>query len=141
MAQSQIEYRSGYKYQLVKTCKFDVNIKPEEDIVTDFIDLTAAGLLAVKKGYAWDGPSGPTIDTKNFMRGSLVHDALYQLMRNKLLDKDQWRAQADLELKRICIEDGMSAIRAWYVHRAVHKAASLAADPSHRKEVHLAPGP
>ena len=139
MAQSHIEYKSGYKYQLVNTCEFKVSIKPEEDITTDFIDLTSAGLLTAKKGYAWDGPSGPTIDTKNFMRGSLVHDALYQLMRTEHIEKDKWRAEADLELKRICLKDGMSKIRAWYVHRAVHKAASLAADPSRRKEVQHAP--
>ena len=139
MAQSHIEYKSGYKYQLVNTYEFKVSIKPEEDITTDFIDLTSAGLLTAKKGYAWDGPSGPTIDTKNFMRGSLVHDALYQLMRTEHIEKDKWRAEADLELKRICLKDGMSKIRAWYVHRAVHKAASLAADPRRRKEVQHAP--
>jgi hypothetical protein len=76
---SPIRYRSGYKYQLVDASSVEVNIRPAAQIDTDYIALTADGLLTVKKSYAWDGPSGPTIDTKNFMRGSLVHDALYQL--------------------------------------------------------------
>ena len=52
------------------------------------------------------------------MRGSLVHDALYQLMREGLLDLG-WRETADQELRRVCLEDGMSAIRAWWVYKAV----------------------
>jgi hypothetical protein len=135
---SQIKYRSGYKYQLVEKYLVEVNIRPEEPIDTDYIALTLAGLLTVKKGYAWDGPSGPTIDTKNFMRGSLVHDALYQLMRNELLPAS-CREQADLELHRLCREDGMSAFRAWYVFLGVRKFANFAASPESRKPVLTAP--
>ena len=124
---------------MANTYQITVSIKPEKEIETDYVDLTFAGLLTIKKGYAWDDPSGTTIDTKNFMRGSLVHDALYQLMCDEYINKDKWRAEADLELKRICIEDGMSKIRAWYVHWAVQKAAAPAADPSHRKVVQHAP--
>ncbi len=138
MEQSHIEYRSGYKYQLVESHEVEVNITPEKDVETEYIDLTTRGLLTVKQGYAWDGPSGPTIDTKNFMRGSLVHDALYQLMRNKHIEQN-WRKQADLELKRICREDGMSKLRAWYVHRAVHRAAGSAASPESQKKLYRAP--
>lgn len=75
--------------------------------------------LIVKAGYAWDGPSGPTIDTLNFMRGSLVHDALYQLMRLGHLDKNTYRIFADRELQRICNEDGMWRIRAQFVYWGV----------------------
>ena len=39
--------------------------------------------MIVEKDYAWDGPSGPTIDTSNSMRASLVHDVLYQAMREE----------------------------------------------------------
>lgn len=53
------------------------------------------------------------------MRGSLVHDALYQLMRENHLDEDRWRPTADDILRRLCREDGMSAIRAWYVYQGV----------------------
>ena len=80
-------------------------------------------------GYAWDGPSGPTIDTKNFMRGSLVHDGLYQLMREGLLAHEEYRKSADDLLRDICVEDGMSKFRAWYVHRAVRISGGKSTKP------------
>lgn len=133
-----IRYRSGYKYQLVEHYSVEVNIRPAEPIDTDYIALTTAGLLTVKKSYAWDGPSGPTIDTKNFMRGSLVHDALYQLMRDGYLP-ETFRETADIELHRICREDGMSKFRAWYVLLGVRKGAGFAASPESKKPVLEAP--
>lgn len=116
-----------------------VSVTPDDDIETDYINLTAKGGLTIKKGYAWDGPSGPTIDTPSFMRGSLVHDALYQLMRNGFISKDKWRENADKELKRICIEDGMSRIRAWWVYKGVRLFGDRAASKETRKEVKIAP--
>ena len=139
MAGSHIRYRSGYKYQLVNDYSVTVTINPDENIPTEYITLDKDGVLKIKRGYAWDGPSGPTIDTKNFMRGSLVHDALYQLMRQEKLSKDRWREEADLELKRICLEDGMSRIRAWWVHRGVRLGGDPAASPESRKKIHTAP--
>jgi hypothetical protein len=115
-----IKYRGGYKYQLAESYSILTAIKDLDAVNIDhgFISLTPSGVLTVKKGYAWDGPSGPTIDTKNFMRGSLIHDALYQLMRERLLDVG-WRETADNELRRICREDGMSWVRAWWVYKGV----------------------
>ena len=138
MAKPYIKYRSGYKYQLVEEYAVDINIVPENDVHTDFIELDVEGKLVINKGYAWDGPSGPTTDTLNFMRGSLVHDALYQLMRNGLMDQ-KLRDEADEELKRICLEDGMTRLRAWLVHRGVRLGGGPAASPESLKEIHKAP--
>lgn len=77
-------------------------------------------ILTIREGYAWDGPSGLSIDTKNFMRGSLIHDCLYQMMNEGQLDKS-YRKIADKLLRRFCREDGMSKFRAWYVYHAVRK--------------------
>jgi hypothetical protein len=133
-----IRYRSGYKYQLVEAYSVETEIRPDRLIDTDFIRLTPDGLLTVKFGYAWDGPSGPALDTRNFMRGSLVHDALYQLLREELLP-GSFREKADLELHRICREDGMSKFRAWYVLLGVRKGTGFAASPESRKPVRTAP--
>ena len=76
MPETFISYKSGFKYQLVLDYELEIKISPSSEIVTDYIVLYESRMLVIKKGYAWDGPSGPTIDTKNFMRGSLVHDAL-----------------------------------------------------------------
>jgi hypothetical protein len=93
-----------------------------------WVRLNRQGELTLKTAYAWDGPSGPAIDSKNFMRGSLVHDALYQLMRLKLLPQG-FRKQADEILWMICLEDGMSKVRADYVYQAVRAFAAPAAKP------------
>jgi hypothetical protein len=60
------------------------------------------------------------------MRGSLVYDALYRLMRKEKLPRS-CRNPADLELHKICREDGMCKFRAWYVLFVVRKFASFAA--------------
>lgn len=136
-----IQYNSGYKYQLKKEYIIPLAIRPENDITTEYVELTKDGILSIKKGYAWDGPSGPTIDTKTFMRGSLVHDALYQLMRiqPKQFPKEIFREQADNILKTICIEDGMWHLRAWWVHLGVLWFADPAADPSSERPPQNAP--
>jgi len=137
---SCIAYNDGYKYQLKRDYTLKINIKPVHSIDKDFLSLTITGLLTIKKGYAWDGPSGPTIDTLNFMRGSLVHDALYQLMRDGELDKDKHRESADRLLQQICIEDGMSTIRAWWVYQGVHQFGDPSADPANKRPETWAPG-
>jgi len=133
-----IKYKSGYKYQLVESYYTRVDIKILKPISLNYIALGIDGNLLIKKGYCWDGPSGPTIDTKNFMRGSLIHDALYQLMREGLLGP-AWRRKADKELRKACLEDGMSKIRAWCVYYSVRKFAAFAADPKNKKPVLTAP--
>ena len=137
----QILYKKGYKYQLVKTYDSSINIKPEQPITTDYIELSEEGRLIIKKGYAWDGPSGPTVDTLNFMKGSLVHDALYQLMREKHLDKEEYRQSADRLLQKICEADGMSRLRAWWVYLGIRWAGDPAADSPYTKPVIKAPNP
>lgn len=136
-----IVYQSGYKYQLKQDYTVDIPIRPSEDIglLHGFISLNTDGKLFIKSGYAWDGPSGPTIDTRNFMRASLVHDALYQLMREGYLDGDIYRKKADLLLREHCMEDGMSAIRAWWVYQGVRFGGGPAADPDKRRQLKHAP--
>lgn len=136
MSEIQACYRKlrKYKYQLTQDYQINIEMKVEEDIETDFLGLTAAGELTVKKKYAWDGPSGPTFDTKTFMRGSLVHDALYQLMRERYLDYKVHRPYADRLLKDICRQDGMNRIRAWYVYKMVRAFSEKSARPGPNKE-------
>ncbi len=126
-----------YKYQLMEDYAHEIDLRPEGDIEFRFVALSAAGLLRVRKAYAWDGPSGPTIDTRNFMRGSLVHDALYQLMRLGALDYRVHRKRADELLRDICREDGMSALRSWAVYRAVRLFGESNAQPREEPEVEV----
>jgi hypothetical protein len=114
----KIEYRKlkKYKYGLTKQYKVMLPLKLDNDVFSKWIRLSADGELVARKGYCWDGASGPTIDSKSCLRASLVHDCLYQLMREELISVN-YKATADTIFKDLLIEDGMSKWRAklWYM--------------------------
>jgi hypothetical protein len=125
-----IKFKCGYKYQLSENYELGTRINiPNIILENNFISMSESGLLFIKKGYAWDGPSGPTLDTENFMRGSLVHDALYQLMREGYLDPKVYKKQADALLVSICEEDGMTKLRAWWVLKGLQLGGWQATQP------------
>ena len=133
----KIYFRKGYKYQLSREYRQYIDIRPDKEIITEFIRLSVDGFISINRGYAWDGPS-VAIDTRSFMRGSLVHDAIYQLIRMGLLPFRCWE-QADDELKKICLDDKMFKFRAWYVHKTLNIAGGEAAKPKNKKEEYVAP--
>lgn len=98
------------KYHLDEDYQVKIGVQPDSDIHTSLISLDKDGNLNLRRGFSWNGANA-TIDTKTILRGSMVHDALYDLMRNDLLDSSQWRETADVELARICREDGMRESR------------------------------
>lgn len=90
------------------------------------ISLDDNGLLCIRKGYLWDGPSGPTLDSISGMRGSLCHDAGYELMRRGLLE-NKYRGYFDSLFFDIIKQDGMDSLRARVWYEAVsHFAANCA---------------
>ncbi len=99
-----------YKYQLLKDEYISLSFDTTAYIVTAYITLIGRRLLC-EKGYAWDGPSGPTFDTPDSMLGSLAHDALWQLIGMGLLDK-KFKKPSDIELGIICIRNTMAKWRA-----------------------------
>lgn len=116
-----IKYREGFKYQLADQIVVDLNFTVPRDYYGDFLDLIRCdgfSRLKIKRGYAWDGPSGLALDTKTFMRASLIHDALYQLIRNSVLSST-YKPKIDELMHSVCIEDGMCKLRAWYCRKAV----------------------
>lgn len=120
-----IRYSEGYKYQLEEVYQHQTGITPAAPGGNRFVQITLDGLLLIRAGYAWDGASGPAIDTPTFMRGALVHDALYQLIRLGVVPLEPGRRQADDLLREICLEDGMWPARAWWVHAAVRLFGGL----------------
>ena len=121
MAKSRIKYRAlkkHWKYQLGEDFVLLVGIYPKKQIKTPYIKLTKGGKLTVKKTYAWDGPSGPMRDDETNMRSSLVHDALYQLMRMGELGQE-WKIPADELFHDMCINDGMKPRRARRAYKAL----------------------
>lgn len=127
-----------YKYLLVEPYRVRLPEFQKESFDYGKYFSLHAGILVIRDGYAWDGPSGPTVDTKDFLRGSLVHDVLYQAMRLGLLPTGA-KPIADDILRRLCREDGMSWIRAWWVWRAVRNFAGSACKPGSEPEIKEAP--
>lgn len=123
-----MKYRKlkGYKYELLRAVYYPIQI--DGAIENTLLEVKTKYLriknnkLTILAHYAWDGPSGPTIDTKTFMLGSLIHDALYQMMREGHISKG-FRLYADQLLRKICIDSGMNRFRAWYVYHSVRAFA------------------
>lgn len=137
MEQFSIKYKKGSKYQLAETVV--VNIGLTGYIVTDkYYTLSTNGELVILEGYVWDGPSGPAIDTPNFMPGSLVHDVLYEMLRKGQLPQ-RFRSRIDNILDLINKANKMTWIRRWWVKRAVRKFAASAADPKNKRKIYTAP--
>ena len=139
MPDESISYHTGYKYQLAADYSIATRIKPDEAIDGRFIALDESGKLTVKSGYAWDGVSGPVLDTEQNLRASLVHDAFYQLMRKRELKAKDWRNKADKLFRDMCKQDGVpsSVARAYY--EVLKRLGKPSADPKNAKVVLQAP--
>ncbi len=125
-----LQYKKTYPYCLTRDIYIALS-RPLSNQVTInhpffFIDAT---LVHVKANYAWDGPSGPTLDTDNSLRASLLHDVLYQAMHEELLPPRRNRRLADREFRKALAEDGMFILRRWLWWAAVRLFASRAARP------------
>lgn len=93
-----------------------------------YVSLRYQSTLMIYEGFVFDGPSGPALDTTDFMRAALVHDALYGLMREGVLPQS-YRKAADQELVRICKQDGMGWFRRQYVYWALRMFGARSARP------------
>lgn len=136
---ARIKYLKGVKYVLSEDYVVQLPIVGVR-IIDEWFRLTEFGHLTIFAGFAWDGASGPTFDTKDSMRASLVHDVLCIAMRDGRLDFAH-QDQVNAIFKQHCIEDGMAPWRAWLWHAAVEFAdagnPTQGADPA--REVLEAP--
>ncbi|MDC0601507.1 DUF1353 domain-containing protein [Aliiglaciecola sp.] len=139
MSDPFIQYKAGYKYQLVSDYQISTKIKPANDVLTDYILLDTKGNLTVKKGYAWDGTSGPVIDTDENLRASLVHDAFYQLMRMRKLKSAEHKEASDKLFRNMCKIDGVPSPVAQLYYFALEKMGKPSTDPANAKTIYKAP--
>lgn len=133
-----IKFKKGYKYQLEEDFSMRADFLPPRHIDTYFIQFRLNGDLLLAKGYAWDGPTGVP-DLSSFMRASLVHDALYQLMRNDHLDLENYRQPADRLMRKMCLQDGMNPLWAGIAYCGVRLLGESHARGSSKKELICAP--
>lgn len=138
MIYQTIHYKKGYKYQLTRPYTIKLDIKPVAILTYPYLEMAVDGTLTTLRGYSWDGASGPTFDTKNSMRGSLVHDAGYQLIRLGVVDTS-CKEYFDELFERICVEDGMNRCRAKIWKWAVMKFGQGATKPSAETREEVAP--
>lgn len=141
-----IYYKEGYKYittrfyrvktlmcpsttQRIIRSTLDIDGNP---VTIPLVTLEPSGWLTIYPGYAWDGASGPTIDTKDSMGGSAFHDAGYQLMRLGMANLE-WKEYIDKVFHEIMIEDGMVKPRAdlwlWAVNKFGRGSTIPSAEP------------
>lgn len=126
-------------YKKIRKGKYKYELTKEWSCQTDFLDfkfshsyfsLDKRGALTIKSGYAWDGPSGPTIDTKPFVAASLSHDALYQALREiEGLYSSHRRKLSDGLLKRHCRHFGMSRARSSIAYFFVRRFGGIFSKP------------
>lgn len=124
--QFRVEYFPGEKYRYVLTADWGVptDWKIPSPVGNEFVQIGPSGLLWMRKGYAWDGASGPAINTVNFVRGSCGHDAAYQLIKEGHLPME-FRKLADELLYKLVLQDKMWKIRAAWVYLGVRVGGRL----------------
>jgi hypothetical protein len=127
----------GFKYQAADSWHTSVKIFPGAAVSMDFATLSTDGLLILKKGFASDGPSGPTIDTPDTIKGSFVHDALCRMMAYGLLDP-KWKGPADNEALDHWLRSGMDPVRA-KLWRETLRQFDFYIKPESRREILIAP--
>jgi hypothetical protein len=121
----KLAYKEGYKYQVHEEFTTYTGITGFGVVLGHYLTLAPSGELRIGAGYAWDGASGPAFDTKNFIVPSLVHDALYQLIREDALPFS-YRKHADDLLIKLCKDHGMWWPRRKWVYAAVRLAGANA---------------
>ncbi len=133
-----IKYIDGFKYQLAESYSVQTPITGTR-IDDDYFYLEKDGYLQVHQGYAWDGASGPTFDTKASMRPSMVHDVFCQAMRDGRLSYKEHQDTVNEFFRQQCIEAGMWRWRANLWHAAVEFADAGNPDQGPDREILTAP--
>lgn len=114
----EFRYSSGYKYQLKSNVVIQTTLRPETPrFIQGYVFLDADGSLIIYRGYAWDGCTNAPDTDSNTLAG-LVHDALYQLMQEDILDKS-FKPLADDMLRDTMISQGAFKSTADLFHFAV----------------------
>lgn len=118
-----------YKYQLLEDYSVSTPITGHTVLLEDtgYIALDTDGTITIKARYAWDGASSCP-DFNSILRGSLVHDAFYQLFRMEKLPISL-RDKSDRLIQTMCKEDGMNSLLAATVYRALKWFGANAAKP------------
>jgi len=130
-----VEYYEGYKYQYASDYVFQIPKEFPQGVrfKSEYIEVKG-DRCRVSRGYASDGPSGPTFDTPSFMRGAFEHDPLYQLLRMGVFPQE-CRQFADKAIIARAKKSGMWWPRRWWTHAGLKLFGANAASPSSVKKI------
>ena len=109
--------KEDYRYRLGADYTDSLTLKIKKGIQTKLYKLSPKGTLSIKQAYIWDGATGIP-DTTSVFRASLVHDCLYQMMRENGLST-QYRKNADKIFYDLCRADGLNKFVAWLYYLGV----------------------
>lgn len=129
---SVLTYRKldGYKYIVEETYEAAWPELSSEAIECRWYTLRG-GQLLVHPGYAWDGASGPTLDTASTMKAALEHDVFYQMLRAGQLPAELREVGDSMLFRRMCEYPAKfsiwAKIRATYFFTAVRLAGGRSA--------------
>lgn len=100
-----MKWYRGYKYVVAEKFKVQTAILTfsVKDVLTE---LEPNGILTVNAWYAWDGNSGPCVDTISSMEASCVHDVLCDYINMGWLPQ-YLQPIADQEYYILCTKKGM----------------------------------
>lgn len=140
-----MQYQKVQGFRVYKTWEYQTKIATDRIIRTYYIDLIK-GLLVMKKGFCYEGSApGPKwvlkalgILGKKSKRGYCAHDAIYDLIRNGLLEPF-WKKFADDLMHEIHLKDRMVKPAAKFVYKSVTTFADFAIDPANRMKILKAP--
>jgi len=169
----RVPVESGFKHRLLANVMVDTAIVITHDIevCNRWGDLVFSMMrkpnpkqgcwIILYRGFAWDGPSGPAMDTPNALIPSGFHDCGYQACRMEELDADIYRCQFDELYKELCrvdrymppyflleslkdpdipppyeLQKGMTYFRSGYHFIGVSLFAENAANPKNRRHPH-----
>jgi len=134
----RIRYKRGFKFVTVGIVTEYVGIFPPKSICFEWGLLSINGYLTVKDEYPWNGMSGIPLNIKSSVRGVLIHDVLYRLIRLGLLDI-KWKTPGDEVLRKFCIEDGMWKWVADTIFAAVQRWGLSSTGPKAEPKIMEAP--
>ena len=127
-----LKYKQGYAYYTAEAVEVPVEFACPDfplAVVSDTWVWCRQGRLVIRARYAWDGASFVLFrwfgTPRAWILPSLVHDALYQLIRDGLMDR-QYRDAADRLFRELLIERGVWRIVAWGAYYAVRVFGNFA---------------
>lgn len=123
-----MRYKSGYRYVSQEAVVVDVGAELHVPLQAPFASI-AAETLCVMSRYAWDGASFTPFKwfgtPDSWLTPSLVHDALYQAMREGFLQLT-YRERVDRLFRSMLIERGVWRALAWAAYYAVRVFGNFA---------------